>query len=135
PLGTLRRIVLDPSSVVPFSSEFVARISAIDPHIFTGKECIDEQLIPSCSISCLQFVNLGGDSWLCVVSTSNGTMGSSCQCLRLVIIVAINWDRYRLCKHPLHIWIVVDYTTIFFFRLLMFVDNGLASGMGFYELI
>ncbi|XP_021733638.1 E3 ubiquitin-protein ligase SIS3-like [Chenopodium quinoa] len=47
-----------------------------------------------------------------------------------VIIVAINWKRYHLCTHPLHIWIVVDYTTIFVFRLLMFVDNGLSAGMG-----
>lgn len=47
-----------------------------------------------------------------------------------VIIVAINWKRYHLCIHPLHIWIVVDYTAVFVFRLLMFVDNGLAAGMG-----
>ncbi|XP_042419912.1 E3 ubiquitin-protein ligase SIS3-like isoform X2 [Zingiber officinale] len=48
-----------------------------------------------------------------------------------IIIVSINWKRYHLCTHPLHIWIVVDYTTVFIFRLLMFVDNGLAAGMGF----
>ncbi|XP_057804591.1 E3 ubiquitin-protein ligase SIS3 isoform X2 [Salvia miltiorrhiza] len=47
-----------------------------------------------------------------------------------IIIVAINWKRYHSCTHPLHIWIVVDYTTVFIFRLLMFVDNGLAAGMG-----
>ncbi|KAK7350612.1 hypothetical protein VNO77_09427 [Canavalia gladiata] len=47
-----------------------------------------------------------------------------------VAIVAINWKRYHSCTYPLHIWIVVDYTTVFTFRLLMFVDNGLASGMG-----
>ncbi|KAK7317189.1 hypothetical protein RJT34_01199 [Clitoria ternatea] len=47
-----------------------------------------------------------------------------------VAIVAINWKRYHSCENPLHIWIVVDYTTVFTFRLLMFVDNGLASGMG-----
>ncbi|XP_073048571.1 E3 ubiquitin-protein ligase SIS3-like [Primulina eburnea] len=47
-----------------------------------------------------------------------------------IIIVAINWKRYHLCTHPLHIWIVVDYTAVFVFRLLMFVDNGLAGGMG-----
>ncbi|XP_027368479.1 E3 ubiquitin-protein ligase SIS3-like isoform X2 [Abrus precatorius] len=47
-----------------------------------------------------------------------------------VAIVVINWKRYHSCTHPLHIWIVVDYTTVFTFRLLMFVDNGLASGMG-----
>ncbi|KAL3835190.1 hypothetical protein ACJIZ3_009926 [Penstemon smallii] len=47
-----------------------------------------------------------------------------------IIIVAINWKRYHSCIHPLHIWIVVDYTTVFVFRLLMFVDNGLASGLG-----
>jgi E3 ubiquitin-protein ligase SIS3 len=44
--------------------------------------------------------------------------------------VSINWRRYRLCAHPLHIWIVVDYTAVFVFRLLMFLDNGLAAGMG-----
>ncbi|XP_057442976.1 E3 ubiquitin-protein ligase SIS3-like [Lotus japonicus] len=47
-----------------------------------------------------------------------------------VAIVAINWKRYHSCAHPLHIWIVVHYTTVFVFRVLMFVDNGLASGMG-----
>ncbi|KAK1433809.1 hypothetical protein QVD17_10726 [Tagetes erecta] len=47
-----------------------------------------------------------------------------------IIIVAINWKHYHLCSHPLHIWIVVDYATVFVFRLLMFVDNGLAAGMG-----
>ncbi|XP_019154467.1 PREDICTED: E3 ubiquitin-protein ligase SIS3 [Ipomoea nil] len=47
-----------------------------------------------------------------------------------IIIVAINWKRYHSCVYPLHIWIVVDYTTVFIFRLLMFVDNGLAAGMG-----
>ncbi|KAL9326500.1 hypothetical protein ACSQ67_007145 [Phaseolus vulgaris] len=46
------------------------------------------------------------------------------------VIVAINWKRYHSCTYPLHIWIVVDYTTVFVFRLLMFVDNGLAAGMG-----
>ncbi|XP_047948006.1 E3 ubiquitin-protein ligase SIS3-like [Salvia hispanica] len=46
------------------------------------------------------------------------------------IIVAINWKRYHSCAYPLHIWTVVDYTTTFIFRLLMFVDNGLAAGMG-----
>ncbi|TKY55193.1 E3 ubiquitin-protein ligase SIS3 [Spatholobus suberectus] len=47
-----------------------------------------------------------------------------------VVIVAINWKRYHSCTYPLHIWIVVDYTAVFVFRLLMFVDNGLAAGMG-----
>lgn len=47
-----------------------------------------------------------------------------------IIIIAINWNHYHLCTHPLHIWIVVDYSTVFVFRLLMFVDNGLAAGMG-----
>lgn len=46
------------------------------------------------------------------------------------IIVAINWKRYHLCKYPLHVWIVADYTAVFLFRLLMFVDNGFAAGMG-----
>ncbi|CAN6444535.1 unnamed protein product [Victoria cruziana] len=46
------------------------------------------------------------------------------------IIVSINWRRYDLCMYPLHIWIVVDYTAVFVFRVLMFVDNGLAAGMG-----
>ncbi|KAM6569944.1 hypothetical protein CsatB_017929 [Cannabis sativa] len=47
-----------------------------------------------------------------------------------VVIVAINWKRYHGCTYPLNIWIVVDYTVVFAFRLLMFVDNGLAAGMG-----
>uniref|UniRef100_A0A7N0TXK8 RING-type domain-containing protein n=1 Tax=Kalanchoe fedtschenkoi TaxID=63787 RepID=A0A7N0TXK8_KALFE len=47
-----------------------------------------------------------------------------------IIVVALNWGRYHLCTYPLQIWIVVDYTTVFFFRLLMFVDNGLSAGMG-----
>ncbi|XP_022988385.1 E3 ubiquitin-protein ligase SIS3-like isoform X1 [Cucurbita maxima] len=47
-----------------------------------------------------------------------------------VVVVSINWKRYHTCVHPLHIWILVDYTTVFVFRLLMFVDNGLAAGMG-----
>ncbi|KAE9453800.1 hypothetical protein C3L33_14347, partial [Rhododendron williamsianum] len=57
--------------------------------------------------------------------------------LTIRIIVAINWKRYHFCTYPLHIWIVVgfynpsvDYTAVFVFRLLMFVDNGLAAGMG-----
>ncbi|XP_045806773.1 uncharacterized protein LOC123899637 isoform X3 [Trifolium pratense] len=33
------------------------------------------------------------------------------------------------CTYPLHIWIVVDYTVVFVFRLLMFVDNGFAARM------
>ncbi|KAJ7522021.1 hypothetical protein O6H91_19G079400 [Diphasiastrum complanatum] len=47
-----------------------------------------------------------------------------------VIVVSINWGRYRRCNYPLHIWIVVDYATVFLFRLLMFVDNGLSFAMG-----
>ncbi|KAK8913987.1 E3 ubiquitin-protein ligase SIS3 [Platanthera zijinensis] len=47
-----------------------------------------------------------------------------------IIIVSINWKRYQFCSHPLHIWIVVDYSIVFIFRLLMFLDNGLAAGMG-----
>ncbi|CAL0319989.1 unnamed protein product [Lupinus luteus] len=47
-----------------------------------------------------------------------------------VVIVVINWKRYGSCTNPLHIWIVVDYTTVFTFRILMFVDNGIASGLG-----
>ncbi|KAH7284443.1 hypothetical protein KP509_34G054600 [Ceratopteris richardii] len=31
---------------------------------------------------------------------------------------------------PLRTWIVVDYIGIFAFRILMFIDNGLASGLG-----
>lgn len=31
---------------------------------------------------------------------------------------------------PLLFYVQVDYTTVFVFRLLMFVDNGLAAGMG-----
>ncbi|CAL0330142.1 unnamed protein product [Lupinus luteus] len=46
------------------------------------------------------------------------------------VIVAFNWKRYHSCMNPLHIWIMVDYTVVFIFRLLMFVDNGIAAGMG-----
>jgi E3 ubiquitin-protein ligase SIS3 len=34
-----------------------------------------------------------------------------------------------MCTHPLEMWIVVDYSAVFMFRILMFVDNGLAAGM------
>ncbi|CAM8974965.1 hypothetical protein QQ045_030703 [Rhodiola kirilowii] len=47
-----------------------------------------------------------------------------------VIVVGLNWRQYRLCVYPLHIWTMVDYTIIFVFRLLMFVDDGLSAGMG-----
>ncbi|CAH2064970.1 unnamed protein product, partial [Thlaspi arvense] len=46
------------------------------------------------------------------------------------IIVGVNWKRYHTCVYPLHIWIVVDYITVFIFRVFMFVDNGLAAGLG-----
>ncbi|KVH98203.1 Zinc finger, RING/FYVE/PHD-type [Cynara cardunculus var. scolymus] len=45
-------------------------------------------------------------------------------------MVLLSWKRYYLCKFPLHLWIVVDYGVVFVFRLLMFVDNALAAGMG-----
>lgn len=32
--------------------------------------------------------------------------------------------------HGLLLFLQVDYTAVFVFRLLMFVDNGLAAGMG-----
>ncbi|KAL3700902.1 hypothetical protein R1sor_018924 [Riccia sorocarpa] len=47
-----------------------------------------------------------------------------------VIVVSVNWERYNKCTYPLHIWIVVDYATVFLFRIFMFIDNGLAAGMG-----
>ncbi|CAH1419191.1 unnamed protein product [Lactuca virosa] len=47
-----------------------------------------------------------------------------------IVMVLLSWRRYYLCKFPLHLWIVVDYSAVFVFRLLMFVDNGLAAGMG-----
>ncbi|KAG6548334.1 hypothetical protein Mapa_010113 [Marchantia paleacea] len=47
-----------------------------------------------------------------------------------VIVVSVNWQRYNKCTYPLHIWIVVDYATVFLFRVFMFIDNGLAAGMG-----
>uniref|UniRef100_A0A1J3IDJ6 E3 ubiquitin-protein ligase SIS3 n=1 Tax=Noccaea caerulescens TaxID=107243 RepID=A0A1J3IDJ6_NOCCA len=46
-----------------------------------------------------------------------------------VVIVAINWNKYNRCHNPLHIWILVDYTSVFIFRLFMFVDNWLAAGL------
>ncbi|KAI3737308.1 hypothetical protein L2E82_27305 [Cichorium intybus] len=47
-----------------------------------------------------------------------------------IVMVLLSWRRYHLCKFPLHLWIVVDYSAVFVFRILMFVDNGLAAGMG-----
>ncbi|KAI3684527.1 hypothetical protein L6452_33751 [Arctium lappa] len=47
-----------------------------------------------------------------------------------IVMVLLSWKRYYLCKFPLHLWIVVDYGVVFVFRLLMFVDNALAAGMG-----
>lgn len=46
------------------------------------------------------------------------------------VVVSINWEKYQSCTYPLRVWIVVDYATIFAFRVLMFVDNGLAAGLG-----
>eukprot|EP00250_Pteridium_aquilinum_P012200 c20565_g2_i1 orf=462-1721(-) len=46
------------------------------------------------------------------------------------IVVSINWNRYGICTYPLRIWVAVDYAAIFIFRILMFVDNGLAAGLG-----
>ncbi|PWA67561.1 zinc finger, RING/FYVE/PHD-type [Artemisia annua] len=45
-------------------------------------------------------------------------------------MVLLSWKHYDLCKLPLHLWIVVDYASVFIFRLLMFVDNGIAARMG-----
>ncbi|KAL3642452.1 E3 ubiquitin-protein ligase sis3 [Castilleja foliolosa] len=45
--------------------------------------------------------------WRSKALISSGMMGSSCLC-----------------------WLQVDYTTVFIFRLLMFLDNGLAAEMG-----
>ncbi|XP_071733338.1 E3 ubiquitin-protein ligase SIS3-like [Rutidosis leptorrhynchoides] len=47
-----------------------------------------------------------------------------------IVMVLLSWRRYSICTYPLHLWIVIDYGTIFVFRLLMFVDNGLAAKMG-----
>lgn len=46
------------------------------------------------------------------------------------IVVSISWNRYRVCTYPVRVWIAVDYAAIFAFRILMLVDNGLASGLG-----
>ncbi|KVH98955.1 Zinc finger, RING/FYVE/PHD-type [Cynara cardunculus var. scolymus] len=45
-------------------------------------------------------------------------------------MVVFSWERYHLCKLPLQLWIAVDYAAVFVFRLLMFVDNAIAAGVG-----
>ncbi|KAG5140451.1 hypothetical protein AAZX31_12G138500 [Glycine max] len=52
-------------------------------------------------------VSLNQFLWLSEASISSGTMTFSCSCSPQV-----------------------DYTTVFVFRVLMFVDNGLFAGMG-----
>ncbi|XP_024976975.1 E3 ubiquitin-protein ligase SIS3-like [Cynara cardunculus var. scolymus] len=47
-----------------------------------------------------------------------------------IIMVVFSWERYHLCKLPLQLWIAVDYAAVFVFRLLMFVDNAIAAGVG-----
>ncbi|CAM6082721.1 unnamed protein product [Calypogeia fissa] len=47
-----------------------------------------------------------------------------------VIVVSVNWERYNKCTYPLHVWIVVDYAVVFLFRVSMFINHGLALGMG-----
>ncbi|KAL8232239.1 hypothetical protein R6Q57_002017 [Mikania cordata] len=47
-----------------------------------------------------------------------------------IVMVFLSWKRYYLCKFPLHMWIVIDYGAVFVFRVLMFIDNGLADQMG-----
>ncbi|KAI3504599.1 hypothetical protein L2E82_46502 [Cichorium intybus] len=44
-----------------------------------------------------------------------------------IVMVCLSWNRYHLCKLPLHLWISVDYAAVFVFRLLMFVDNAIAA--------
>ncbi|KAJ7549978.1 hypothetical protein O6H91_07G076900 [Diphasiastrum complanatum] len=44
-----------------------------------------------------------------------------------IIVVSIDWNGYRVCEYPLHIWLVVDYAVVFGFRLLIFVDHGLTA--------
>ncbi|MFS7951345.1 putative transcription factor C2H2 family [Helianthus anomalus] len=69
--------------------------------------------------------------WRSEAHTLSGTMDSSYQCLRLgFVMVLLSWKRYHLCKFPLHMWIVIDYAVVFVFRILMFVDSGLADKMG-----
>ncbi|KAI3686452.1 hypothetical protein L1987_80129 [Smallanthus sonchifolius] len=46
-----------------------------------------------------------------------------------IIMVFLSWRRYHRCKLPLHLWIAVDYVAVFVFRLLMFVDNWIASAV------
>ncbi|KAK9080494.1 hypothetical protein SSX86_000252 [Deinandra increscens subsp. villosa] len=46
-----------------------------------------------------------------------------------IIMVILSWQRYHRCKLPLHLWIAIDYAAVFVFRLLMFVDNWIASAV------
>jgi hypothetical protein len=44
--------------------------------------------------------------------------------------ILIQFEYLILLSYVLSLLVQVDYTTVFVFRLLMFVDNGLAAGMG-----
>ncbi|KAF5807125.1 putative transcription factor C2H2 family [Helianthus annuus] len=46
-----------------------------------------------------------------------------------IIMVVLSWHRYHGCKLPLHLWLAVDYGAVFVFRILMFVDNWIASAV------
>ncbi|KAJ0748197.1 putative transcription factor C2H2 family [Helianthus annuus] len=46
-----------------------------------------------------------------------------------LIMVVLSWHRYHGCKLPLHLWLAVDYGAVFVFRILMFVDNWIASAV------
>mmetsp|Transcript_17105 Transcript_17105/g.30644 ORF Transcript_17105/g.30644 Transcript_17105/m.30644 type:complete len:286 (+) Transcript_17105:313-1170(+) len=38
----------------------------------------------------------------------------------MCILVLINWNDYNTCKDPLNVWLVVDFLSFIFFRLLQF---------------
>ena len=41
------------------------------------------------------------------------------------LVVLVNWEEYARCEDPLQVWLVVDYMTLFCFRLLHFFSQYL----------
>jgi E3 ubiquitin-protein ligase SIS3 len=41
-------------------------------------------------------------------------------------VVLIHWSSYKACRDPLHVWLLVDYLSLFSFRSLQFVAQYLS---------
>ncbi|XP_076959557.1 E3 ubiquitin-protein ligase SIS3-like [Bidens hawaiensis] len=46
-----------------------------------------------------------------------------------MLMLMFSWRQYDRCKMPFNMWIAVDYGSVFVFRLLMFLDNWVASSV------